>query len=471
MVWRKRRSNAEMMWPASWRSTHMKGRKMSSTSKLSANKRTEEGPSKFERRREEIVQAAVASLNEHGIRGMTFGHVAADLGVVATTIGYYFRHKEDLAVACFLETIRRMNQIADRALQHDGARARLRAIIHEYFSFRRRIAEGEEHETASFQDFRTIQDPRVNEAYIEVFKKVRTIFATPDAGALDRAARNARTHIVLSQIYWAGHWLSQYNPEDYPGMADRVSNLLEHGFASETSVWNPPAFEGGQNWADNADEVPHDAFLRVATQLINEEGYLGASVQRISARLGVTKGSFYHHNETKDDLVVRCFERTWQIMRGIQGRVNEQAQNGFDNLVAFASQLVSGQVSGRHILLRTSALSAVPQEMRPKLLAGFDRSSLRISSVVSDGIADGSVRPIDAQAAAQVIAGSINSASELPYWVPGLTPENALDLYLKPLFLGLFSPAAEAPTPEFSAGPVHAVKSRASIEGRQALKI
>ncbi|WP_293372886.1 TetR/AcrR family transcriptional regulator [Phenylobacterium sp.] len=415
---------------------------MSSTSKLSVNKRPEEGASKFERRREEIVQAAVAALNEHGVRGMTFGHVAADLGVVPTTIGYYFRHKEDLAVACFLETIRKMNQIADRALQQDGARARLRAIIHEYFDFRRRIAEGEEDEAANFHDFRTTQDPTANQAYVDFFKKVRTIFSSSDAEPLGRADRNARTHIVLSQIYWAVHWLPQYNPEDYPGMADRVSNLLEYGFASEASVWNPPTIEGGTSWADDADGVPNDAFLRVATQLINEEGYLGASVQRISARLGVTKGSFYHHNETKDDLVVRCFERTWQIMRGIQGRVNAQAQNGFDNLVAFASHLVGGQVSGQQILLRTSALSAVPQDMRPKLLAGFDRSSSRISSVVSDGIADGSVRPIDALAAAQVIAGSINSASELAYWVPGLTPQSALDLYLKPLFLGLFSPAA-----------------------------
>ena len=35
---------------------------------------------------------------------------------------------------------------------------------------------------------------------------------------------------------------------------------------------------------------------------MNEHGYLGASVQKISERLNVTKGAFYHHIEAKDDL-------------------------------------------------------------------------------------------------------------------------------------------------------------------------
>ena len=45
------------------------------------------------------------------------------------------------------------------------------------------------------------------------------------------------------------------------------------------------------------------AFLKAATRQINEHGYRGASVDRISASLNVTKGAFYHHNEAKDDLV------------------------------------------------------------------------------------------------------------------------------------------------------------------------
>jgi hypothetical protein len=102
--------------------------------------------------------------------------------------------------------------------------------------------------------------------------------------------------------------------------------------------------------------------------------------------------------------------------------------------------MVGGQVSGDRPLLRTSALAAVPEDMRPRLLAGFDRITARYASVVSDGIADKSIRPLDVPIAAQMISGAINAAAELRYWAPGLTPSTADTAYVRPLFVGLLSP-------------------------------
>eukprot|EP01036_Dinobryon_divergens_P048208 gene48208-64682_t len=58
-----------------------------------------------------------------------------------------------------------------------------------------------------------------------------------------------------------------------------------------------------------------EAFLRAATFLVNEQGYRGASVDKISARLKVTKGSFYHHHDTKQDLIAACFARSLAVQR------------------------------------------------------------------------------------------------------------------------------------------------------------
>ena len=41
-------------------------------------------------------------------------------------------------------------------------------------------------------------------------------------------------------------------------------------------------------------------------------GDLQSKVEKISEQLNVTKGSFYHHNDAKDELVVECFERTFE---------------------------------------------------------------------------------------------------------------------------------------------------------------
>ena len=65
----------------------------------------------------------------------------------------------------------------------------------------------------------------------------------------------------------------------------------------------------------DADGSATEAFLRAATALVNEQGYRGASVDKISARLNVTKGSFYHHNDNKHDLISECFDRTFAVVR------------------------------------------------------------------------------------------------------------------------------------------------------------
>ena len=51
--------------------------------------------------------------------------------------------------------------------------------------------------------------------------------------------------------------------------------------------------------------------------MVNERGYHGALIDKISAQLHVTKGSSYHHhyNDNKQDLIFTCFERTFTVLR------------------------------------------------------------------------------------------------------------------------------------------------------------
>ncbi|CAN5260253.1 TetR/AcrR family transcriptional regulator [soil metagenome] len=397
------------------------------------------GATKFERRKDAIVQAAIEPLNRNGVRGMTLAEVAAKLDMVPTAVGYYFRKKEDLAAACFLNAIDRIERLLDSA-DPGEVQAGMRRFLTELFTFRRAVALGHESEICWFEDVRTIRDAKVDAAYVEMFRRLRRQCVAAGGGPLAANERNARAHLLLSQALWAVLWLPRFNPEDYSRMADRLCDILAGGLAARGQVWSPKALELEVEPPPSRGEMSRAAFLGAATRLINEHGYLGASVQKICAELKVTKGSFYHHHDAKDDLVVQCFERTWKILREAQAASDKVAGNGFENLASLASALVSGQVSAAAPLLRTSALSAVPGSIRPDLVAGFDRTSARIASVISDGIADGSIRPVDAQIAAQMVSGAINAASELHHFVPGITAKDAADLYVKPLFMGLYCP-------------------------------
>ena len=234
-------------------------------------------------------------------------------------------------------------------------------------------------------------------------------------------------------------WLPRFETEDYSRAAARASAILTDGLATPGLAWAPvqlpPLVEVGQ------DVDSGEMFLKAATQLINEEGYLGASVEKISARINVTKGAFYHHNETKDELVIACFERTFDVMRRAIRAAEAVSRSGYQTLSTAASALIEHQMSGAAPLLRTSALTSAPESIQPQLLAKFDRISDLFASMISDGIADGSVRPVDVNIAAQMITAAINAAAELNYWTPGASAEQASQFYLRPMFEGLLSPA------------------------------
>jgi AcrR family transcriptional regulator len=391
---------------------------------------------KFEQRREEIVSVATTIMSRKGVRGMTLQQVAADLGLAPRAVGYYFRHKEEIAAACYMRGIERMNELLSDAVKKKTAEDALRTFVGNFFENHRRIQVGDAKPTVGFEEMRTLADAETYGAYNNMFRKLRSIFTLKGAPVLDRTARNARAHMLLSQMFWAGLWLPRYNPEDHTLMADRITDILLKGLAVSALPRKAPNLV-----LDGHDKVAGPDFLGAATDMINAHGYRGASVSKISAQLNVTKGSFYHHIEAKDDLVEQCFIRTWAILRRAQAAADQTTRNGLINLFAQSRELIIGQVTGERPLLRTSALAAVPEAMRPRLLEGFERVTNRYASVVSDGIADGSIRILDVPVAAHMVSGAINAAAELHYFVPGVTAETADAVYLRPLFIGMLSPS------------------------------
>jgi AcrR family transcriptional regulator len=398
---------------------------------------------RFERKREAILEAAAFLFNARGLGGTTIADVAQAVGLTTTSVTYYYRKKEDLAAACMMRAIAAMDDIltAAEAAGDPAPQPRLTRFMRLYFAH---LADTEEGRTApliNFWDLRgmtgaSAQAPMA--AFVALFRRFRQMFQTGRVGPYSRTEQNARAHLVFAAVIGAKTWARRYETDDYPRAADRFADVLINGLAGPGRTWAPqdlaPARDPGPT------EVSREAFLRAATELINEHGYRGASVDRISARLNVTKGSFYHHNATKDELVADCFERTFEIIRQTHRAAQAGGGDGWTKTVAMASTLVRHQLSDHGPLLRYSALSAAPAPMRARLLAASDRLAERCAGLISDGVADGSIRPVDAGIAAQIVMGMVNAAAELSKWAPAATPATAAGLFAKPLFLGVFSP-------------------------------
>ncbi|RVU16391.1 TetR/AcrR family transcriptional regulator [Methylobacterium oryzihabitans] len=397
---------------------------------------------RYAQKRDAILHAAAALFNEAGVKGTTLADVARSVGLMTNSVTYYYRRKEDLAAACFLHTIAMLDGLASRAEAEPDPAARLRRFLALYLAGRAAVAKGEEPDTAMLNDVRALPEPQaeaVFAAYAGFFRRVRGLF---DGTPLERAERNARTHLLLSVIHPARQWIDRYEPRDYAWVAARTGDLLVGGMAGPGSAWAPGILAEPPGPAES--EVSPEAFLRAATILINQQGYRGASVDKISGLLKVTKGSFYHHNDNKDDLVANCFSRSFAQIRAVQDAAIAAGGSGWDRVCTASATLVRRQLGPGGPLLRMTAFSALPEGLREANRRTMNRLAERFALCLADGIADGSVRPLDAGIAAQLVSSMVNAAAELPSWVPGVTPEVAADLYARPLFLGLLAPPAGA---------------------------
>src|SRR5579872_6044402 len=98
---------------------------------------------RFSRKREAIIAAATEILNRRGVRGMTLALVAERVGLITTSVTYYFKKKDALAAACFQSGIERLMALIHEARREATVSARVRRLLELYIGLRGRIASGE----------------------------------------------------------------------------------------------------------------------------------------------------------------------------------------------------------------------------------------------------------------------------------------------------------------------------------------
>jgi AcrR family transcriptional regulator len=396
---------------------------------------------RFERKREAILDAATDLLNARGVKGLTLSVAAAAVDLSTTSVTYYFKRKDDLAAACMLRGIGCLAEIVNTAMAQATPESRLRALLNLYLQRVRRAALGQAPALPVLSEIRALNMPQrgeVSAAYMKMFRRLRQLFETPELAWLSRGRRTARTQMLLEQLFWAAAWLPKYDPEDYGRVCERMGDILVGGLAAPGSAWAPLAIPMTELAAGGRHEMCRETFLLAATRLINARGYRGASVDKISAALNVTKGSFYHHNDAKDDLVVACFDRTFEVMTRAQRLAQTLPGDQWTRLTSAAAALAEYQLSDDGPLLRTSALAALPEPIRHEMVRQSDKVSDRFASMISDGITEGSIRPVDPFLAAQMLNANLNAGAELGFWVPDVSQKAAPAVFARPLLMGIF---------------------------------
>jgi len=394
------------------------------------------GTRRFRARRDAILAAAADAINEQSAKGMTFADVARRVGLNTTSVTYYFKRKEDLAAAAFEHTLARLDAMLDAALEAPTPEARVARYLNINMERLARIGRGEEKAFAILSDLRAMEEPlksRLLGGWRNIFRKARSIWGVGNSRA-ETDLFGARAHVLLENTFWLPAWIDRYELDEYPRVEARLMEVFRHGIAAPGQPWEPQLLD----LVHQEPEPGREAFLLAATRLINELGYRGASVQRIASELNVTKGSFYHHLDAKDELVIACYQRSFDIIADTQRLAERRAGNQWERLESAITTLLDYQFSKRGPLLRTTALSGLPPEAQTTMIDRSNRIARRFAGMLSDGIAEGSIRPIDPLVASQALMALQNAAFDMRNWASTMPRPKAVAFYASTLMFGLF---------------------------------
>ena len=396
----------------------------------------ESGTRRFRAKREAILAAAAEAINEQSAKGMTFADVARRVGLNTTSVTYYFKRKEDLAAAAFEHTLDYLLVMIDTAMEAPDPPARVARYLALNMARLARVERGEERPIAGLSDLRAMDEParsRLLSGWREVFRRTRGLWGQAETRA-HTDLNGARAHVLLENTFWLPMWLVRYERDQLARVEERVMSVFRHGIAGPDMRW---ASSPLPLVADDA--VPgREAFLLAATRLINELGYRGASVQRIASELNVTKGSFYHHLDAKDDLVINCYQRSFDTILAAQRMADERGGDQWQRLGATIATLLDVQFSELGPLLRTTALSGLPVSVRSAMVDRSNRIARRFAGTIADGVAEGTIRAVDPLIASQLVMAFLNAAFDMRKWAWSMPRDRAIALYASTILFGLF---------------------------------
>src|SRR5690606_42006629 len=148
---------------------------------------------RFKEKREAILDAAARLFNEVGVKGATLADIARSVGLVTTSVTYYYRRKELLAAACFMRTVDAFSELAVQAARPPHINERVRSYFRLHADRLAAEARGERPQLVQLNDLRALPEPQFEEtslAYTQMFRQVRKLLEGPETSSLSRAELN-----------------------------------------------------------------------------------------------------------------------------------------------------------------------------------------------------------------------------------------------------------------------------------------
>src|SRR5436309_10957370 len=125
------------------------------------------------------------------------------------------------------------------------------------------------------------------------------------------------------------------------------------------------------------DPATRRSLLDAAEELMLKKGFVAATVDDICSGAGVTKGSFFHYFDSKEEIakvaLERFSERQGAMMRDACGAVEDPLERVYQRIDCMLKALQKGAVKGCLVGTFAQEVSHTHPELRDACRASFER--------------------------------------------------------------------------------------------------
>mgnify|MGYP006073586299 CR=1 FL=1 len=372
-----------------------------------------------------ILSAASELFNVYGTRGTTLIQIADKLNLTKTSLYYYAKNKEELVHQCYLNTCIEIQSMIVGAKETEGlAVNKIEKLLRLNFSCWNGIINGSRGHLAVLTEIASLSakhQQEISEFYRTFVIQVMDLIEQGQAdGSIQKVSPVKAASALWGAIFWLPVWLYSVEEQNRERAYEQWLSIIKYGLKNADSDFSfdnasfvkeqvaPAGFD-----RDEQNRIKQEAFYRVGSIFFNQKGFKGTSLDQLAQSLGVTKGAFYYHIKNKDDLLVKCFERTINIETSVLEEAFAIDNNGLEKLAFAAQKLFSIQVGEQGPLIRYARMWSLDIDKRQEIEIITSKTRDLFGKIIKLGIDDKSIKQVDLLVAENIIAGAIESIPDL----------------------------------------------------------
>lgn len=175
----------------------------------------------------------------------------------------------------------------------------------------------------------------------------------------------------------------------------------------QTDYFENSPFRSPEDRAREKD-LKREAVLRSAVRTFNLRGFQSASLDEVAANLRISKPTIYRYLGNKEQVLLECVTRGLEMLQKAATEAQAESGTGLIRLTRFLRRYAEINMDdfGRCVI-RTddTTLSMEGRDHFRALKAKIDGA---MRALISEGISDGSIAPVNVKMTAFALAGALN---------------------------------------------------------------